>query len=114
LGLAIEMVKLDEVLAGIARCSLGASIAFRHSHFQEPWPDQSEPAASDRQAAGEAWATLRSCDFKERYFLIERAPEFRTWALAERLCSESEAATADDADRSIELAKLAVHVATLA
>jgi len=69
-----------------------------------------------RQARCEAarlWAQLRSVGAAERRRLVESAPEFHSWALAERLCHESEDAAADRADRALELASLACRAAEL-
>ena len=69
-----------------------------------------------RQARCEAarlWARLRSASAGERRRLVESSPEFHSWALAERLCHESEDAAADRADRALELASLACRVAEL-
>jgi tetratricopeptide (TPR) repeat protein len=46
--------------------------------------------------------------------LVEDAQEYRNWGLCELLCAESIKAAADDADRAIELAQLAVLIADLA
>ncbi|HEX3553054.1 MAG TPA: hypothetical protein VIA62_07490 [Thermoanaerobaculia bacterium] len=45
--------------------------------------------------------------------LVEEARELQTWAFAERLCAESEAAAAGDPGRAVELAELALRVAQL-
>lgn len=63
-----------------------------------------------RRAAG-LWAVLKTRTAKERRLLVEHAREFQTWALAERLCHESEIAASDRAERALELARLALRVA---
>jgi tetratricopeptide (TPR) repeat protein len=68
----------------------------------------------DRQRAARLWTRLRKAAPAERRLLVEGAQEFQLWALAERLCHESEEAASDRADRALELARLAQKVAELA
>ena len=70
-------------------------------------------ARQDRQRAAGLWARLRKATPTERLLLVESAQEFQLWALAERLCHESEDAASDRADRALELARLAHRVAEL-
>lgn len=67
-----------------------------------------------RQDAARLWERLRSETPAKRRLLVEKAREFQTWGLAERLCHESEDAASDRADRALELAGLAQRVAELA
>ena len=71
-------------------------------------------ARQDRQRAAGLWARLRKATPAERLLLVESTQEFQLWALAERLCHESEDAASDRADRALELARLAHRVAELA
>jgi transcriptional regulator with XRE-family HTH domain len=71
-------------------------------------------AHQDRQWAAELWPRLKKAKPAERLLLVESAQEFQLWALAERLCHESEDAASDRADRALELARLAHRVAELA
>ncbi len=71
-------------------------------------------AAQARRQAGELWEALSLLAPKQRRAAVEAEPKYWTWALAERLCSESERAAAHRADRAAELAKLALRVAELA
>ena len=66
-----------------------------------------------RLKAGELWETLKGLSPGERRTVIEVAREYRTWALCERLCEESEKAGADRAERAVELSNLALRVAGL-
>ena len=51
---------------------------------------------------------------KARRDLVETSRQFHQWAVAERLCHESERAAANSADKALELARLALQVAELA
>jgi transcriptional regulator with XRE-family HTH domain len=66
------------------------------------------------RAAARLWKRLKDLPSERRWLLVEKAREFQTWALAVRLAEESEKAAADDADRALDLARLAVRVAELA
>jgi tetratricopeptide (TPR) repeat protein len=67
----------------------------------------------EREAASDLWRRLRQCKASEQLDLIERSREFHTWALAERLCDESEGAASDSAQEARRLAELALRVAEL-
>jgi transcriptional regulator with XRE-family HTH domain len=67
-----------------------------------------------RRDAAQLWARLQGEPPAKQRLLVERAHEFQTWALAERLCHASEDAASDRADRALELAGLACRVAELA
>jgi transcriptional regulator with XRE-family HTH domain len=71
-------------------------------------------ALAARQQAAALWKTMQRRKPSERRMLVEDAQEYRNWGLCELLCSESIKAAADDADRAIELAQLAVLIADLA
>jgi transcriptional regulator with XRE-family HTH domain len=66
-----------------------------------------------RREADELWARLKPCAPRDRRALVERAPEYRSWALCERLCAESLKAAPADAVRALDLANLALLVAAL-
>jgi transcriptional regulator with XRE-family HTH domain len=68
-------------------------------------------AVKDRYKAEALWERLKTKKTLERRILVEHAFEFRNWALCERVCEESEKAAADNADRAIELAELALYIA---
>jgi transcriptional regulator with XRE-family HTH domain len=90
---------------------LGADIQASESAVQGVPPP---PAAADRDEAARAWERLAPCTASERRFLVEECVEFHSWALAERLCHESEQASATAPTVALELAHLAVAVAQLA
>ena len=64
-----------------------------------------------RREAGVLWSRLKTLSREARREVVEDAPEFQTWALAERLCLESERAAAHDAQEAIHLADLALRIA---
>jgi transcriptional regulator with XRE-family HTH domain len=66
-----------------------------------------------RRQAASLWESLRRCPAGRLRDQISRRPELYDWALAERLCDESERAAADDAARALELARAAVLAAEL-
>ncbi len=71
-------------------------------------------ASVARQQAPVLWRLLKRRTASERRMLVEEGQEFRSWALCELLCAESVKAAADSADRAVELAALALHIAELA
>jgi tetratricopeptide (TPR) repeat protein len=68
-------------------------------------------AAAARREAGVLWARLKTLSRPARREVVEDAPEFQTWALAERLCDESRRAAANDAQEALHLADLALWIA---
>jgi transcriptional regulator with XRE-family HTH domain len=67
----------------------------------------------ERRRAPELWVRLRRYPVAARRALIKETEEFRSWALCELLCHESERAAAHNADEALELAELALLVAEL-
>jgi transcriptional regulator with XRE-family HTH domain/tetratricopeptide (TPR) repeat protein len=65
-----------------------------------------------REEAEELWERLKRYSPRERRVFVESAREFQSWAFCERLCAESERAAAADAGRALDLADLALRVAT--
>jgi tetratricopeptide (TPR) repeat protein len=74
-------------------------------------PAMSRPQATDRQRTEDLWARLERWPHSTRSALVEEGLEFRSWALAERLCAESERAAPGDPQQAVELAELALRVA---
>jgi tetratricopeptide (TPR) repeat protein len=68
-------------------------------------------AKAARREAGVLWARLKTLSREGRREVVEDAPEFQTWALAERLCDESRRAAANDAQEALHLADLALWIA---
>jgi len=71
-------------------------------------------AQRDRARAGDLvrWL-LEEADPQERRDLVESSRQYHLWAVAERLCHESERAAAGSADKAQELAALALRSAEL-
>lgn len=82
---------------------------------EEEWERIGPPREEDRLRAADLWARLESCASDEdRLFLVETCPEYQIWALAERLCHESERAAAGNATVAATWSNLAWKVAELA
>ncbi len=64
--------------------------------------------ASDRDEAGVLWGRLRRRDKDLQEDFVRVRVSYQTWAVCERLCGESVSAAADDAERALHLAKLAL------
>src|SRR5947208_6437285 len=71
-------------------------------------------AYRDRRRAATLWKSLRALPPQRRRLAVEGDRRYWTWALAERLCQESERAAANRADEAVELSRLALRVAELA
>jgi tetratricopeptide (TPR) repeat protein/DNA-binding XRE family transcriptional regulator len=96
---------IERTAAAMARSAARVTRSELTRSFQAPRIEQA------RREAGELWAALKARPARERRALVESAGEYRSWALCERLCAESERAAAADARRAVELAELAVRVA---
>lgn len=72
---------------------------------------QARKVQKAREEAEKLWERLKKYTPRERRMLVEDAREFHSWALCERICSESERAAAADAGRASDLADLALRVA---
>ncbi len=70
-------------------------------------------AMEERGRAAELWRRLEPLSGRQRRLVIQHGREYRTWAVCERLCTESRAQTAADPDRAFELAEIAFAVAEL-
>jgi tetratricopeptide (TPR) repeat protein len=68
-------------------------------------------ALEARRQAPAQWARLRAYSREQRRVLVREAAEFKSWALCELLCAESESAAADSPGRALELAELALEIA---
>ncbi|HEV8580942.1 MAG TPA: helix-turn-helix transcriptional regulator [Thermoanaerobaculia bacterium] len=106
--------ELGAALAGTGRAAMGLFLSGLEAADREPWERTGPPMEADRLEAADAWERLESCTAEERQFLVETCREFHTWALAERLCHESEKVAAATPDYALELAELACRVAELA
>ena len=112
-----DAVVPESVAEGLDQAILGAVIPRIKPHLLELEAlvrgESEVPAAQARQQAATLWETLSRLPATQRRAAVEAEPKYWTWAVAERLCAESERAAAHRADRAEELAKLALHVAGL-
>lgn len=74
---------------------------------EERWSYQS----GDRDEVEGLYLDLEPCPHEERLFAIREGTEYRSWALAERFCAESEKSAESDPARALELAETAVEIA---
>ncbi len=65
-----------------------------------------------RRKAQELWERLKSTTRQERREAVDALPEFQSWALAELVCHESEKAAAHKVEMALELADLALYIAS--
>jgi transcriptional regulator with XRE-family HTH domain len=65
----------------------------------------------DRARAEALWEILKPQTSVDRRSMVEGSRELRSWALCERVCAESAKAAAADANRALDLADLALHIA---
>lgn len=70
-----------------------------------------EKAEAARREAEESWASLKRASLEDRSALVSDFPEFRSPALAARVCAASLRAAPRDAREALELAELALSIA---
>lgn len=68
--------------------------------------------ARSRMSAPALLGELAPLSFEERQRLVLAEERFRSWGLCEHICSESERTAAVDAQRAVELARLAVVISS--
>jgi transcriptional regulator with XRE-family HTH domain len=68
-------------------------------------------AIHERSRAPFLWSRLKTYGAAERRAIVQECEEFRSWGLCELLCEESVKAAADNPDRAVELADLALRIA---
>ncbi|HYO11758.1 MAG TPA: helix-turn-helix domain-containing protein [Thermoanaerobaculia bacterium] len=76
-----------------------------------PRKAREEKIAAAHREAGELFEILQATPPGERRALIDTFPEYRSWALAVRVCEASVKAAAHRVDEALELADLAVFIA---
>ncbi|HSS51886.1 MAG TPA: helix-turn-helix transcriptional regulator [Thermoanaerobaculia bacterium] len=69
------------------------------------------PSAKDLLHAAEQWRSLAELSEGQQLAVVRVAREFQTWALAERVCEESEVQASRDVERTASLARLAQEIA---
>jgi transcriptional regulator with XRE-family HTH domain len=94
-------IALPELAAAHLVRSLGAGSALPHA---------ATPAEARRHAV-HLWHRMRRLPHGLRLTLVEKLPEFQSWALCERLCEESARQAAHCVTRAGQLAALALAVA---
>jgi transcriptional regulator with XRE-family HTH domain len=72
---------------------------------------RNERAEASRRKAEVLWGRLKAATRKERRDAVAALPELQDWALAERVCHESEKAAAHKVEIALELADLALYIA---
>ncbi len=104
---------VDEVVAErLARAALTAIEAELPRILEElPALETVRTAEAERVVAADLWNLLAACPPGERRVLMGKDPAFATWAVVERLCSESEWAAASDAGEALDMARLALLAA---
>ncbi|HXU32849.1 MAG TPA: helix-turn-helix transcriptional regulator [Thermoanaerobaculia bacterium] len=91
--------ELARTAASIARRAMSAELVRRR-------------VRREREEAGRLWAHLRRQQPAElQRDLVSAVERYQTWAMSERLCAESVLAAADDAERALHLAGLALLAA---
>jgi tetratricopeptide (TPR) repeat protein len=98
---ALELARASEPLVGA-----GLTVAGR------PATPPESPAEA-RRIAVELWARLRPYPHAIRQRLVQEGREYQSFAVCEFLCAESEKAAADSVNAAVELAELALFVASL-
>lgn len=71
------------------------------------------PGPEDRFEARELWERLGKFEPEDRRLLVGFGEEYQRWTLSELLCHESARVAAQDVDRAVELADLALKIAEL-
>ncbi len=100
------------IIAHTVARSLEAILRLEEPYLPEPATAlvPHPPEAADRRLADELWARLSRREPSARLALVEEAPAYRSWALVERLCAESERAAANDPREAGHLATLALRL----
>jgi tetratricopeptide (TPR) repeat protein len=81
---------------------------------RRPAPPVMAPSAADHPHGEALWQRLEPFSARERLVIVKGVRAFNHWALAVRLCAESEEVAPDSAVEALELAELARVVARLA
>src|SRR3954452_3596883 len=115
---AVEVLRLSDRLislgdlGSIGVAAMGAGWTVAELVFEDlVRRQQSEQAESERREAEESWAALKRASREDRRVLVADFPEFRSSALAARVCAASWRAAPHDAREALELAELALSIA---
>jgi tetratricopeptide (TPR) repeat protein len=104
-----ERRRIREVLGRLARAELEEMEQRFIQQLRETHAQRDRNAAEDLVR----WL-LEEPDPKARRELVEASQQYHQWAVAERLCHESERAAAGSAAKALDLARLALRAAELA
>src|SRR4051812_10038761 len=111
---AAERDEVERCILDITRLSRRILTEAVLKSRQPPAPDAYPRPAdleSARWQAGESWAKLAKLPEDRQLAVVRVAREFQTWALAERVCEESEVQASRDVGRTASLARLAQKIA---
>jgi len=97
--------------AALTAASVAAKAAAETCRTGLTKPREAEAVAATRQLADELWPRLQKASRQERKNLVACFPEFWNWALAERVCQESERTASNSAEEALELAALGLEIA---
>lgn len=73
-------------------------------------PGENDAPRLEAKSAPALWDRLQPYPHKHRLFLVGEVLDFHSWDLCELLCQKSLEATAENADRAVELAELALAI----
>src|SRR3954451_15214346 len=114
---AVEVLRLSDRLislgdlGSIGVAAMGAGWTVAELVFEDlVRRQQSEQAESERREAEKSWPSLKRASREDRRVLAADFPEFRSCALAARVCAASLRAAPHDAREALELAELALSI----
>ena len=102
-----ELEQIDRLLAEMIRLTTEVGWEQMVRGFRD------RGVVQDRARAEELWEILKPHTPANRRLLVEKARELQGWAVCEKVCAESAKAAAADANRALDLADLALQIATL-
>ena len=102
----------SEESGAVDRATLAAASIFLEDLWQELGREKRrKKAEAARRNARKLWERMKAATRQERRELVAVLPEFRSWALAELVCHESEQAAAHKVGMALELSDLALSIA---
>jgi tetratricopeptide (TPR) repeat protein len=101
-----------EERGGLDRAALAAAWMVVDDLREEMgWEKRKQKAEAARREAGKLWERMKAATRLERRDLVTALSEFRSWALAERVCEASVRAAAHKPEEALDLANLALFIA---
>lgn len=112
LGTGDEIAESAEAVTGeLARAAHAiatrAALALSVNSNEPEWSYRAE----DREGVDELFRILAPYKKADRLFLIAEGREYRNWALAEKFCTESEKAAANDVEKALDFSETALEIA---